>query len=431
MMTIKFESIIHFFLITAVIGVAISYSHIYLFHIALIVLIFSFFYLKGFKIRLKRLPTRIHYVLFLMGVWYFLSIFWSINKNYTLKYLFYIFCGLTIVITMIYYANDITKLKKVFKSLSITFVVEIIISLLESMQMIRLPISPFSPYVIYFGRENKVDLFLSEETLSCIFSMPTGFQWNPNNLAATMVIILPFFLLYKNTLVKYLGITGILIILLNAQSRGNLIAFIFQIILYLLFFTRKRMFNFLILAVIILLFLLIIEKIDKSNIKLFQIILDAYNALILYLSFDYESLDSIGVRHILILNGLNALKDTYYLGVGGGGSQMIQEVMGNVGSITSMHNFWIEILVDSGVFFTIFFVVWYVFLIIKNYKIYLSKPKNELTYYSGSVSLSLSGFALGAISASSVIYLLPMWLLFGFSIATINNYETCKRKHKK
>ena len=150
----------------------------------------------------------------------------------------------------------------------------------------------------------------------------------------------------------------------------------------------------------------------------------SFDALKTYISFEDLDASSIGIRTQLMRNGISALKDTYGLGVGGGGSRAVQEEMGGVaGKITSMHNFWIEMLVDSGVVFTCVFVVWYITLLLANYRIYLSNTNEELTRYSGAVSLSLAGFSVGAVSASSVIYLLPMWLLFGFAVATINNYR--------
>ena len=88
-----------------------------------------------------------------------------------------------------------------------------------------------------------------------------------------------------------------------------------------------------------------------------------------------------------------------------------------------MHNFWVEILVDGGVLFFLVFMAWYVFIIFKLYTIGIHTKHNKYKYYSQSLFLSMVSFLPGAISASSVIYELPMWILFGFSIANINNYK--------
>ena len=63
---------------------------------------------------------------------------------------------------------------------------------MEAFTDFRLPVSPYSNYLSYFGRN--VDLSeLNESVLSYIMQSPTGFQWNPNNLAVTFLIIAPFF----------------------------------------------------------------------------------------------------------------------------------------------------------------------------------------------------------------------------------------------
>ena len=53
----------------------------------------------------------------------------------------------------------------------------------------------------------------------------------------------------------------------------------------------------------------------------------------------------------MVDNGLNAFYSSYGLGLGAGGTVANQEIMGPVdGRFTSMHNFWIELLVEGGIF---------------------------------------------------------------------------------
>lgn len=59
----------------------------------------------------------------------------------------------------------------------------------------------------------------------------------------------------------------------------------------------------------------------------------------IYLFEERTSTDSIGVRQTLIRNGLEALKKSHHIGVGGGGSVAVQENIGGVaGKTFSMHN---------------------------------------------------------------------------------------------
>ena len=72
--------------------------------------------------------------------------------------------------------------------------------------------------------------------------------------------------------------------------------------------------------------------------------------------------ESISIREELARNGINALKNSYGFGVGAGGSVAIQEKLGGVdGRITSMHNFWLEVIVDSGSFWDRFSYLVFVF----------------------------------------------------------------------
>jgi len=114
------------------------------------------------------------------------------------------------------------------------------------------------------------------------------------------------------------------------------------------------------------------------------------------------------------------LKETYGLGVGAGGSIAVQEKIGGVdGRITSMHNFWLELIVDSGVVFSFFFFLWYISLTWNLYKLGIQSNNEEFRYLGRSFSLCMIIFVPAAISASSVIYFLPMWLMLGFAIAII------------
>jgi teichuronic acid biosynthesis protein TuaE len=368
-----------------------------------------------------------------MLVWYVLSIIWSINVSYTIHYLFYIVCGLSIVLTLIYYLKDLQTQEKLFKILSIVFIIEITFSLLEAFTDFRLPISPFSQYISYFGRSMKIDTDLDMSIVSIVMQSPTGFQWNPNNLSVTMLIIMPFFLLSPNTKVKYLGMLSVFSIIIMTGSRGVFIAFTFVLFLYMLVLSKKRFLIFSsILPIVLILFISNIDTLKQSQNSKIREMSYSFDVLMLYLGENTGGSDSIGVRQQLIINGLSALKASNYLGVGGGGSVLVQErTTENIDKPASMHHFWIEMLVDSGIVFTFIFVTWYIYILIKLYTIGIRTKNIRFKYYAQALFLSMSGFTIGTISASSVIYLLPMWLMFGFAIATINNYVRFTNKQTK
>lgn len=84
-------------------------------------------------------------------------------------------------------------------------------------------------------------------------SSPTGFEWNPNNLAVTLLIISPFFLLHSNKWIKYFGFFSIFILIVISGSRGVYCICVYVAVVYFVF-EQKR---FLLMPLFCHLFLLI------------------------------------------------------------------------------------------------------------------------------------------------------------------------------
>jgi Sec-independent protein secretion pathway component TatC len=122
-----------------------------------------------------------------------------------------------------------------------------------------------------------------------------------------------------------------------------------------------------------------------------------------------------------VLNGLTALKQTYGLGVGGGADAYVQQRFGGVRDIQSTHNIWVELLVNGGVIFFVPFAMWYWRLVTELRRWHLRAKSNpKLAYYCAALSLGMIAFVLSSVSASTVIYFLPMYLMFGLAIAMVN-----------
>jgi teichuronic acid biosynthesis protein TuaE len=421
---IRVKTIFCLLLISAVIGPALSYSKVYLFHIVLAVFLLSILFVTDGKISFRKLPTDYHLFFAVMLIWYALTVLWSPSKALTLTYLGYILLGSILAIIIIRYSKNLTMLNSVALVLCGIFCVDMLIGLLEFLTDFRWPISAYSQYACLFGREIGYDPNWPSTTLYALSTLPTGFHWNPNNFATVMNILLPFFLFHQKKMIKFCGSILIVILIIAASSRANIIASLLIISVYLLFYNRKRgiVSLYVIVSAVCICSLLVINipSVGESftHNKVASESLNAFDALKVFLTEDQTEPTSIGIRQSLVKEGINAIKDSYGLGLGGGTSRLIK-----VGDIENMHFFWLEIVVEAGILFAFLFFIWYVSIVFSLYKISKVCKDSKIKYYASASSLSLIGFIFGAVSASSTIYMLPMWILYGFAISTINVYR--------
>ncbi|SJM93461.1 putative O-antigen polymerase [Crenothrix polyspora] len=423
----QLDSLVNLFLVSAVLGSGCGYSHMYLFHICLVLLIGTsvILYLCGVQQLFIKPKILSSYFFLVMICWYTLGLMWSIEPSYTLQYLVYIILGVAIVYVIVGRVVSEESYQSIYDALKWVFLAEVVIAILEVFTPFRLPTSPFSEYASLFDRKATDFELFEADTVAYFKNMPTAFHGNPNNLAVVMATILPFFLFYPRLLVKILGTSLVLMIIIMAGSRGAFIGAVFGIVLYWALTDFRRI---LVLAVFgILASFLLVASIDKlkrsDNMRVVEF---AYTADVL---MDYASNDSkkddnsVSIRQGLIKNGLDALYASGGLGVGGGGNQAVQESKGGNGAegeISAMHNFWIEILVESGVGFFLCFVAWYLTMCFKLFFIYITTTSDFFKYQAGALLVSFAIFSVACISASSVIYHLPMWIMFGMALALIN-----------
>jgi len=422
----KTDTLIHMMIGSAVIGIGISFSDFYLFHFFLFALFMVlFFQLKStnFQLTFENRYGNNELLFLIMIVWYVISIFWAPDIEYAGKYLFYIFCGISISLTIIYFSKTEEKLNALFKTIGGVLLFELFFALLESFTNFRLPISPYSSLLPYFGKEAVTFSEFDSLFVYSDFRPPTGFHWNTNNLAIGMMMILPFFLCSHQIIVKILGTVAIFIITIFAASRAVFLGLILILCLYLIVVKKKVATLFLIWITVIGMFWGMSQLGESENPRINEIA-NSIEAISLYLKGDIDVGGSLEWRRELVDNGIDALIASNGLGVGAGGSVAIQEKLGGVaGRFTSMHNFWIELLVEGGVVFFSIILLWYGSIIYNLFKISKWNKNESLSYYASSLLLSMIGFIPAAIAASSTIYFFPMWIMFGMGIAVINLYR--------
>ena len=234
-----------------------------------------------------------------------------------------------------------------------------------------------------------------------------------------MLLVLPFFMVSNKTSSKIIGITSIITIIAMASSRSVFIGLITIFLVYFFVIKKKVTTIFLVLGFALLVFFGTLQLQTSENPRLNELA-NSFEIISLYLMGQIDVDNSIQWRFELARNGIDSLIKSKGMGVGAGGSVVIQEQIGGVaGRFTSMHNFWIEILVEGGVLFFIFFSTWYLTIMMNLYKI-ARNINNQLSNRSTALFLSMVGFIPAALAASSTIYFFPMWIMLGIGIGIIN-----------
>ena len=419
---VNINSIILSLIVSAIIGVAISFSDFYLFHLILSILTIIWIYqVKENKYRLSLDIFSDNHVkaIIVVFLWYLLSLVWAPNLILGLKYIFYIICGIIIILSFISFSNSVENLNTIFKTLSFFIIAQIIIAIFESFTSFRMPISSYSSLAMLFGKDPINFSGFEDVFLYSRFSPPTGFHWNTNDLAICMVISLPFFLCSKKNYIKIIGTLAITAIIVMAASRAVFLGLLLLFPLYLIF-VKKHIGTLSIVWIILFIFSLSIQELRESENPRINEVANSVEALTLFLSGEIDVGGSIEWRRELVENGLNAFFSSYGLGLGAGGTVANQEMIGPVaGRFTSMHNFWIELLVEGGIIVGLTFSFWILSIIYKLFIISRTTKSYRLKYYSQSLFLSITAFFPAAIAASSTIYFLPMWIMFGFAISVI------------
>tara|TARA_Y100001970_G_scaffold104970_1_gene131402 strand:+ start:525 stop:1832 length:1308 start_codon:yes stop_codon:yes gene_type:complete len=416
------NSIILALLSSAIIGVAISFSDFYLFHLILSILTIIWIYQfkeNKYRLNLDIFSDNHAKALLVVLSWYLLSLLWAPSLVLGLKYMFYLICGIIITFSFIYFSKNIEDLNTIFKVLSFFITIEIIIALAESFTSFRMPISSYSSFAILFGKDPINFSEFGDVFIYSNISPPTGFHWNTNDLAICMIISLPFFLCSNKSSIKIVGTLSVTTIIIMTASRAAFLGLVLIYSLYLILI-KKRVGALSLAWITLFIFFLGMQQLRESENPRINEVANSIEALTLYLSGNIDVGGSIQWRRELVDNGINAFYNSYGLGLGAGGTVANQEIIGPVaGRFTSMHNFWVELLVEGGIFVATIISFWLISIIYKLFIISRTITNQNLRYYSQSLFLSVIAFIPAAIAASSTIYFFPMWIMFGFSISVI------------
>jgi len=429
-----------FFIISATIGPAISYGKLYLFHLSFLPLIGSLWsYRQQIPVYLSSLrDSPVLIALFVWCLWLLLSLSWSLSLSAGIRQLMILAMGLSIMLALWGFIQNQIRLQQVFKLLVWLFCIEISLAILESITPWHLPISVHSPLSIWFGRAGAYpDAFV-----------PTGFRWNPNHFALTLLILLPFFLCWQQRIIATLGTLIVILLMIQTQSRGVLLAVPLVFAAYIGLYHRQYLkITGLIVGLSGMGFYVNWQVNDQPawvNIK--QHITAVYhfkdyklptNNQHLSLSADQSVCEtwfhedtlcqfkSLIIRKQLADNAWQGLLQSQGRGQGAGSETVwhAQHKRPLTESIRATHHFWLQILLEGGVLALLCFGFAYIYSFWQVYQ--LSRQQQSLnaddfclqTYLAQALSLAFIGFSIGGISASGVFYFSPLWLMWGLAVS--------------
>jgi teichuronic acid biosynthesis protein TuaE len=406
-----------FVFIAALLHVSISYGQVYLLHIALVALLLraALIASENDRVGVTRPQGAMELCAAAFVAMYTLSWVWSIDHLHAVPYLGYMFIGVTITLATALLCSSREGLVRLLRVAAIIEVIHIVICMLEIFTPFRLPVSPFSHYASLFGRTDKLEtLEATDAILQQLLRSPTGFHWNPNNLAVAMVIVLGFVINVRRPFWRWTGVISIITIIAYTASRASVIGILVVFAVYILVLSHRRLAVTLAsIPVAVLVLWIVISNVNAVYDRIAPVLGAVEAAQELFESRKTQS-DSIEIRQQLMSNSLGSIRQRIGVGVGPGGSILVQQSAGGeAAQIGSSHNFWLEIAVDGGVLALLFFVTWYAFAWISCVVVALYSSDAVFSYVGKSLACSMAGFSVALVSASSVLYFPPMWVMFG------------------
>jgi hypothetical protein len=401
----------------ALVHVAVSYGPVYLLHGALVLvgarLVLEVLRADRMIVALPRGLLEWSAVAF-VGV-YLMSWAWSVDRSHSTAYVGYLLIGVgTALATAALACTRAGMVRLLWLAGAIT-TLQIILCLLEIWTPFRLPISPFSEYARLFGREDKLaGIGMFGALLQQILQSPTGFHWNPNNLAIVMVLAIAFFINLRSVAIRWIGVACALTVIVFTASRASLLGALVVFFVYLVVLSPRR------LGVAVAVLPLLVsglwftaQQLDRLAERLGPVASAVDAATSLFAARAVLS-DSIGIRQQLMNNSIASIRQTSGVGVGPGGSILVQRAAGGAAAeIGSTHNFWLEIAVDGGLLALFLFVTWYASAWL-SCMMAATYSRDPIFNYAGrSLACALAGFSVALVSASSVLYFPPMWAMFG------------------
>jgi hypothetical protein len=339
------------------------------------------------------------------------SLIWTPNLINGIQDVIYLLLGVLIIFIII---SSKISTEDFLKYLIIFFLVNLLVSVGESLDIFRYPVSRYSPFSQFFGIP-----YVGEENGRTI---PTGFLVNENNNAFFILIFTP--IVIKS--IKPIFVLPLLIIcsfvVFMASSKLVLLAWgaLLTILLIVLGLKRwgsfKTSLMFLFLGVVFIIFFMFskqsrLEKYSRTIPAIKSFVTQAPSNFIQRLKgenvkFDFSKFDPSLHERLTYVDGVaKVISDNWILGFGAGSINDIVVEQGPSRLILRFpHFYFLEIFAKYGLIYLAVYIFWLIKLLHKSFRIHLF-------YF-----LSLASFMLFSPVIASAIYFIPKWSLYALLI---------------
>ena len=344
-----------------IIGSGISYNKFRLFHLlAMVYFIDVIINFRQLKARRWDLPMLVFLI------WETITIFWASNFNISLRYLFCLGNGVVLLFLSGFYFNGSDEMLERFLKFIFRFNFGImIVGVMEIFGIFRWP-KNFYTETFYNSDVTKLLAIYKTDLagLAYLKSLPAAFFWNSNDLCFYIMATLPLIFIVKNEsrYFKYAYFLLTFFILLVNTGRAtilSLIIFLFTSIFLFKLDIRFRLF-FSSLLIAVLSIMLMAPRLSIMGTSRQNRLMSFAGAIVVYSNVKVDKTisnqlyisSSTEKRASYLKMALAEFKKRPVFGIGSG--NLLLQYDNNLP--TNVHNFWLEIMVETGLIgFSLFF----------------------------------------------------------------------------
>lgn len=386
------------------IGIGISFHSIYLVHV--ILMITMIVVLSSSSFRQNLWSQRKWSVFWVVSLIVFgLHAIYAADHSAAFKHLVILMLGASITITLPAILPSEKSQRTAWLMVLGVVLFECTCAVMETTGWVRWPIGSISSLNPIFGYPDLLERFRDDpQALQFLRYSPTGFHWNPNDCCLALLLPLPFIYLYR---------------------RSNWLPIIYSVVLmFIMLMAGARM---LMMLTLLILGLMVFFKSFKRRTVLWSLLVNVVMmfAFHQFVNRSQESMKVVGqetdnsssVRMQLMKRSWELFQQSKGLGIGGGQAQSTIQRDGGFGihHDTSIHNFWLEWLTEGGVLLALGYLLYFCAICWSLWRQYRSQSDSCALAFLFTMLIVL----LGVVSLSSALYFLPMYVIFGWAIAHI------------